>query len=510
MQLQSNGLLYAFQSKRFGSEIPNQNKPSWNPAYELKKALIWNESVNRLAPELRPVVKTFGELVRQNSGAFDYTPRYPDKIEDVKRYPLPSNPEQMKLAEDLKKRLQALGLEASLDKHYNVIGKLESNVPKGKPFYATMSTVVLTAHLDTTYEQPNEDVEPQLHPAFHGQTLVVSEHNQKGQKVVLDPAITPALQARKGHNIITASGDTLLGADAKAGVAEILEALRQLKTHNEQHPTQPLYHPNIRVVFAVDEESNLLGARGVDLNALGADFGIDLDDTDPGKINVRSFNGHNVNVDIQGKLVHSAEADQMKMANAMMLASQIAAGLPKNQLLENKTGSVKGYLCLDQMQGDFNQARLLFLARDLKDEQVRKRVAAVIRQVQNVKDSAKNTPAQIKWRVEEEYQNPSIDSQSPFVKLLQQSARAVGIQPKITEFRGCTDAAVWSERGLPTVNLGCGWQNAHQLNEWVSAQDLYQMSQYLLKILTQWPEHGPRKPAVKNFANIAWPKITTG
>lgn len=482
----------------------------------------WESQLNQLSPELRPVVKTFGELVRQNSGAIEFTPRYPQTVQEVPRYPLPSNPEQMLLAQDLVKRLQALGLETTLDAHYNVIGKLDSNLPENFPNRESLSTLALTAHLDTTYEQPNQGVMPRLHRHYNGQPLTLSPKNNKGEAVVLDPGQSPALAWRLGYDIITASGDTLLGADAKAGIAEILEALRLLQEHNRINPQKPLYHPNIRVVFAVDEETNLMGARTVDLNALGADFAIDLDDTEPGNINVRSYTGHNINVTLKGKLVHPSEAAQMKMANPMMLASSLAASLPKNQLLENKQGRMQGYISLDQLRGDLIQAQLLFLARDLKDEAVKKRVATVLSAIEKLKGQLqgkgkspfRNTPATVTWRVEEEYKNPNIASNTPFVRLLKKSAWTAQLNPKITEFRGCTDAAIWTERGLPTVNLGCGWQNAHQLTEWTSAQDLYKMSRYLLQIITDWPQHGPKKPTVLpstlRFQPIAWPKITQG
>lgn len=470
----------------------------------------WEQALAQLSPELRPVVKTFGEIARQNSGAIDFKPRYPQNIQDVPRYPLPSNPEQMALAKDLAGRLEKLGLEVSLDKHYNVIGKLKSNLTDNFPNKTAVPVLALTAHLDTTYEQPNQGVTPRLHRNYQGGKLVISERNAKGDAVVLDPAQTPALKKRIGEDIITASGDTLLGADAKAGVAEILEALRLLQAYNKARPQAPLLHPELRVVFAVDEETNLLGARTVDLNQLGADFAIDLDDNEPGNINVRSYHGHNVDVTIQGKIVHAAEAARMRMANPMMLASEVAAGLPRNQRLENKRGDMKGYISLDQISADLLQARILFLARDFSEAGVKKRVAAILKALEKVKQQSKDLPASFSWRVEEEYKNPAIPTDSPFVKLLQQSARSSGLTSKISDFRGCTDAAVWSERGLPTVNLGCGWQNAHQLTEWVSAQDLYRMSRYLLQIITDWPTQGPKKQNTVVKSDLAWPKITQG
>jgi tripeptide aminopeptidase len=480
----------------------------------------WENQLNQLSPELRPVVKTFGELVRQNSGAVEFKPRYPQTVPEIPRYPLPSTPEQMLLAQDLAKRLQTLGLEVTLDSHYNVIGKLKSNLPESFPRRDSLSTLALTAHLDTTYEQPNQGVIPQLHRHYNGQPITITKKNNKGEPVILDPGQTPALAWRLGYDIITASGDTLLGADAKAGVAEILEALRLLQEHNKAHPENPLYHPHLRILFAVDEETNLMGARTVDLNILGADFAIDLDDTEPGNINVRSYTGHNINVTIKGKIVHASEAAQMKMANPMMLASSLAASLPKNQLLENKQGQMQGYISLDQLNSDLVQAQLLFLARDLKDDAVKKRVATVLNAVEKLKKQlkgngqypAKSTPATVTWQVEEEYKNPNIASNSPFVRLLRKSALKTQLDPKITAFRGCTDAAILTERGLPTVNLGCGWQNAHQLTEWTSAQDLYKMSRYLLQIITDWPQNGPQKPSqpAPTVHPIAWPKITQG
>jgi tripeptide aminopeptidase len=471
----------------------------------------WKRQVLDLPRDLQPVVKTFGELVMQNSGAIEFKPRYPQDIRQVPNYPLPSNPEQMALATDLKKRLEKLGLQATLDEHYNVIGRLPSNLPMDFPGRKTVPVLAFTSHLDTTYEQPNQGVVPKLHRNYKGDALLIAAQNHSGKRIVLDPQENPALKSRVGHDIITASGDTLLGADAKAGVTEILESLRLIQAYNRMNPTKPLYYPEIRVAFVVDEESNLMGARTVDLKKLGADFAIDLDDTDPGRINVRSYFGHNVSVKIQARTVHTAELANMRMASPMMLAAQIATDLPKNQLLENKKGDIRGYLYLDQLKANWHEAEMLFLVRDMDEAAVKARVNRVLQSIHKVQLQAQGTPANIQWRVEEEYRNPRVDSRSPFVTHLVRSAKAAGIKPQITDFKGCTDAAVWSERGLPTVNLGSGWQNAHQLTEWVSAQELQRMSHYLLKVITDWPTQGPKISARlqggnKPFMPVSWPQ----
>jgi tripeptide aminopeptidase len=477
-------------------------KTAPDPAAQKKAA--WQQAVQALPADLQPVVKTFGELVMQDSGAVQFFPRYPEQIEAVPRFPRPSHPSQEALARDLARRLQALGLQVTLDRHFNVIGTLPSNVPPSHPRAKGLPTVAIKAHLDTTYEQPNQNVLPRLHRRFNGQPIRLTD------QAVLDPATSPTLKQYVGEDLITSDGTTLLGADAKAGVAAILEALRLIQASRQPHPT-------IKAVFTVDEESNLLGARTLDLNQLGADVALDLDDTQPGKINVRSYHGHNVEVTITARMVHTAEAASMGQANAMMLASRIAAALPKNQLMEHKRGQqMKGYLYLDQLEANWQKARMLFLVRDVDEAAVRRRVQTVLKAVENVQQSLGNAPAQIRWRVEEEYANPNLNSKSGFVQHLVRSARAEGLTPKISTFQGCTDAAVWSQRGLPTVILGCGWQNAHQLTEWVSAQDLQRTARHLVRLLTDWPERGPLRselgtppPPPGGYLPLGWPRVTT-
>ncbi len=476
------------------------------------KKRYWSEQVSRLSPEFQPIAKTFGELAMQDSGAIEFNPRYPNNVKQVPRFPLPSNPAQMKLSLDLKKRLNRLGLQVDIDAHYNVIGKLPTNLPKSFLGRERIPVLALKAHLDTTYEQPNQGVIPKIHYRYQGQPLEISSKNNKGEKVLLDPETSPALKRRVGEDVITASGNTLLGADAKAGVAEILEALSVLQDYNNQHPTKPLYHPDLRVVFTVDEETNLLGARTIDLKRLGADYAIDLDDTEPGQINVRSYFGQNINIKIRARMVHAAEAANIRLANPMMLAAQLVSSLPKKQLLENKTGQMQGYLFLDQMKTNLHEAEILILARDFNEAGVQRKVKQVIDAVEKLQQQIQGAPAEIQWRVESEYRNPKIDTRSVFTRHLVQSAKNAGIKPKITGFRGCSDAAIWSERGLPTINIGCGWQNAHQLTEWVSVQDLYRMSRYLLKIITDWPTNGPKitlqQKRQQLFQPLAWPKVS--
>jgi tripeptide aminopeptidase len=336
--------------------------------------------------------------------------------------------------------------------------------------------VGLIAHVDTTPDVPGGGVEPIVHEAWEGEPIVLPGDDHQ----VLDRADLPELAARVGHDIVTSDGTTLLGADDKAGIAEIMAAVAYLARHPER-PRAP-----IRVAFTVDEEVGR-GAEDFDVASFGADVAYTLDGSGLGDLEVETFSAASVRVTIRGHSVHPGTA-KGKLVNAVKLAAALVESLPGDRLSPETTEEREGYVHPHRIAGGTEEAVVDFIARDHDD-------AALEGHVQLLHDLAdevgrKEPRARVEVEVRESYRNmrPYIDENPRVVEAALEAIRRAGVEPRLAITRGGTDGAVLSAQGLPTPNLFTGGQEYHSVREWASVQDMAAAAATIVELATVWAE----------------------
>ncbi len=378
---------------------------------------------------------------------------------------VPTTPGQEKMAKELVDLLKSYGLQA----RYNpasgyCISKVPGNVddPRVTPFG-------IVAHVDTA-AFPADHVQPQVHRHYDGQKLVLD----KAGKRVLDPAQFPALKKLKGQTLITASGDTLLGVDDKAGVVGLLGAVRYLLAHPE------VKHGDVYLGFGPDEEIGLGGQRFDPKDFSGAEFAYTLDNGQPGELQYETFNAAAAHVHIKGTLVHPGNAYGL-MVDATKLMNDFLSRLPADQSPEQTKGK-EGYYMVVSAQSEVDHADVVLIIRDFdwKKFQARERF------IQDVVAKLNKKYGGQRFEVEEhrEYLNiANFVQKKPYVVNLAMDAyRKVGLKPQPKPFRGGTDGNFISEKGIPTPNLFNGGGNYHGPYEYVTVEQLDKLAQTLVAI----------------------------
>jgi tripeptide aminopeptidase len=287
-----------------------------------------------------------------------------------------------------------------------------------------------------------------------------------------------------GHDLVTASGKTLLGADDKAGVAIILSLAEHLLGHPE------IERGPVHAAFVPDEEIGLRGAANLDLRALGANVAYTLDGHGVGEVVWECFSGDAAVVTIQGIATHPGEARKHRMVNAVHLAGKLLAALPREFTSPETTEMYQGYLHPLGIEGNAASVKIQFLLRDFTDAGLadkRRRLAGLCRGIQATEPRAK-----IRCEFTPSYRNmaKSLQQDRRPVDLALAAMRRVGVEPVCLPIRGATDGTRLSERGLPTPNLSCGEHNPHGPLEWVTRQDLEVCAQACLELVRLWAEQG--------------------
>ena len=381
----------------------------------------------------------------------------------------PSTSKQLDLSRLLVQELHAAGLEdAALNGSYSVVATLSGNVDA--------PAVGLIAHVDTTPEVAGAGVDPIVHEAWNGEPIVLPGDPRQ----VLDPAELEALAARVGHDIVTSDGTTLLGADDKAGIAEILAAVAYLARHPER-PRAP-----IRVAFTVDEEVGR-GTEGFDLEAFGAAVAYTLDGSDLGELEVETFSAKSVRVTIHGHSVHPGTS-KGKLVNAVKLAAQLVASLPGDRLSPETTEGREGFVHPVRISGGAEEAVVDFIARDHDDELLEAHVELIRELALSV--GSHEPRARIEIEARDTYRNmrPFIDENPRVVDAALEAIRRAGVEPRLAITRGGTDGAVLSSQGLPTPNLFTGGQEYHSVREWASVQDMAAAAATIVELAGVWAE----------------------
>jgi tripeptide aminopeptidase len=380
----------------------------------------------------------------------------------------PSTEKQLDLSRLLVDELQALGLDAELTEGANVFSGLSGE--EGMP------VVGLIAHVDTSPDVAGGGISPIVHEAWDGTRIELPGDGRQ----VLDPELLPELAARVGHDIVTSDGTTLLGADDKAGVAEIMAAVAYLA----RHPERP--RCNIRIAFTVDEEVGR-GAEGFDLAGFGADVAYTLDGTGLGDLEIETFSAKSMRVTIRGLSVHPGSA-KGKLVNAVKLAAELVASLPPDRLSPETTEEREGYVHPHRISGGVEETIVDFIIRD-HDDDLLEQHTELLRELAG-RLTEREPRARVEIEVLDSYRNMRrfIEGTPQVVENALEAIRRAGVEPRLAITRGGTDGAVLSAVGLPTPNLFTGGQEYHSVREWASVQDMAAAAATVVELAGVWAE----------------------
>lgn len=377
----------------------------------------------------------------------------------------PSTPGQLTLARMLVEELKAIGMqEVTMDSNGYVMATLPANTDKEIP------TIGFLAHIDTATDFTGAGVKPQIVEQYDGQDIVLNE----AQRIVLSPRDFPELSGYKGHTLITTDGTTLLGADDKAGIAEIMTAMAYLIRHPE------LKHGRIRIAFTPDEEIGR-GPHKFDVAAFDAVYAYTMDGGPLGELQYESFNAAGARVTCKGKNVHPGTA-KGKMVNAAKIAMELHGMLPADETPEQTEGH-EGFFHLSSVSGDVEQAELRYLIRDHDRDRFKERKSELTRIVEELR--AKYGEERIELEINDQYFNmkEKIEPVREVVDIAKQALENLGIQPIIEPIRGGTDGSQLSYMGLPTPNIFTGGENYHGRYEYVSADNMVQAVNTIIEII---------------------------
>ncbi|HUA48421.1 MAG TPA: peptidase T [Solirubrobacteraceae bacterium] len=388
----------------------------------------------------------------------------------------PSTPGQLELGRVLVAELREAGLDdARLDDNGYVLATLAATTGHGDG--AGGRAIGLIAHVDTSPDAPGHGVEPILHREYDGGVIELPR-----QGTVLDPARMPELQEKAGQDIVTSSGDTLLGADDKAGVAEIMAGVAHLAAHPE------LPRPTLRIAFTPDEEIGE-GATLFDIGGFGARCAYTLDGSDLGELQDETFSALEAVVTVRGVEVHPGQATG-KMVNALRLAARIVAALPSDTLTPETTAEREGFIHPHRITGDAARAEVRFILRDFDDEALERHRALLEQTAREIVEAEPR--ARLEFNVREQYRNMRrfLSDAPRVVDAAEAAIRAEGIEPIRKPIRGGTDGSRLSEMGLPTPNIFTGGHEYHSVREWASVQDMAAAAAVVVRLAEVWSRDG--------------------
>jgi tripeptide aminopeptidase len=383
----------------------------------------------------------------------------------------PSTVKQLDLAKKLRQELMDIGLsDAIVNEHGYVLATLMSNQT------GPMPTVALIAHMDTSPDVTGAGVDPIINKEYDGTDIFLS----LDRKVVLKIEENPALKEKVGNIIITTDGTTLLGADDKAGVAEIMSAINYLS----DHPALP--RPRIRIVFTPDEEVGH-GTDKLTIDEIGADFGYTVDGETAGEIDDETFCADMVNIRVCGINVHPGKA-RGKMVNAIKIAAEILERFPRDSLSPETTEGQEGYIHPHFMSGTVEESNVTVLIRDFKEEGLKDKEDFILSLV--VEARRRHPKATIFFDVEKSYRNMKavLDRHPAVVETAEEAIRLSGLVPVRASIRGGTDGARLSYMGLPTPNLFTGGYNFHSRYEWIALEDMEKAAEVIVRLMGLWAE----------------------
>jgi tripeptide aminopeptidase len=384
----------------------------------------------------------------------------------------PSTPGQFDLLRLLVDELRAIGVEdAEMDEHGYVFGTIPATSPK-----SDVPVIGLLAHVDTSPEMPGAGVKPVIHENYQGQDLVLPD--DPSAKITL--ADNPHLEEQMGHDIITASGTTLLGADNKAGVAEIMAATEYLMAHPE------IPHGVIRVGFTPDEEIGQ-GARYFDVERFGARCAYTLDGETLGQLETETFSADAMTVTFQGFNTHPGFA-KGRMINAIKLAADFVYRLPGDTLSPETTDGYEGFVHPYVVDASVERTAVKLLIRDFNTPGLHEKEALVERLANET--VADHPGSSVTCKVDESYRNMKevLDRHPDVVANARESIERAGLEVRSHPVRGGTDGSKLSFMGLPTPNIFAGEHNFHSRYEWISTRDMHKAVEVIIELCKVWEE----------------------
>lgn len=381
----------------------------------------------------------------------------------------PSTPRQLALAEGLVRQMQEMGIaDAHVDADGYVYGTIPANCEKDIPVYG------LIAHMDTAPDAPGENIRARVTGPYTGGDVVLNEEKH----IVLSPEEYPQLKNAVGKRLIVTDGTTLLGADDKAGVAEIMAAVETMIEKNVKHG-------EVRVIFTTDEEIGN-GVDGLDVQELGCDYGYTVDGGPLGEIEFENFNAASAVLTVHGVGVHPGSAKNV-MINAATAAMAFHAMLPEDEVPE-KTDGYEGFFHLTEMSGSVTEATLRYIIRDHDRERFEEKKALFADCAARLDEIYGDGTAEA--QINDSYYNmkEKILPHFHLIERAENAFRANGVEPQCVPIRGGTDGARLSWDGLPCPNLSTGGYNYHGVREWIPADSLEAMTNVLVTLTESFAE----------------------
>jgi len=379
----------------------------------------------------------------------------------------PSTLKQLDLSKVLVQELKEMGLsDVELDEFGYVYATIPATTSK-----KNVPVICFCAHVDTAPDASGTGVKPIIHSNYQGQDIVLPDDTS----VVIRMTDYPYLKDKIGHDIITASGLTLLGGDDKAGVAEIMDAAYQLINNPS------IKHGKIRLLFTPDEEIGR-GVDKVDIKKLGADFGYTLDGGPIGTLEDETFSADGAVITIQGVAAHPGYA-KGKMENAVKIASDIVSALPKHRLTPETTQKKQGFIHPVKIEGGLENAKITFILRDFEEDLLKEK-SEILRKVMD-KVLLRYPHSSAKLEVFEQYRNMKqiVSGRPEIIEYAKEAIKRSGLKPQLGSIRGGTDGSRLSFMGLPCPNLFAGEMAIHSRQEFVTVQDMQKAVETIINIV---------------------------
>ncbi|PCK18911.1 peptidase T [Bacillus pumilus] len=393
-----------------------------------------------------------------------------DTQSDAEKESCPSTEGQLNLARQLVEEMKSIGIqEVTMDENGYVMGTIPSNTDKEVP------TIGFLAHIDTATDFTGKNVKPQLHENYQGGDITLNENLH----IVLSPTQFPNLQKYQGHTLITTDGTTLLGADNKAGIAEIMTAMHYLIQHPE------IKHGKIRVAFTPDEEIGR-GPHKFDVHAFGASYAYTIDGGPLGELQYESFNAAGAKVSIKGNNVHPGTAKD-KMVSAAKIGMLFHNKLPSDESPEYTEG-YEGFFHLTKFVGEVEEAELQYIIRDFDKEKFNNRKALFEKIAHDLK--AVYGEKSITLSIQDQYYNmrEKIEPVKHIVDIAYEAMENRSVAPVIEPIRGGTDGSQLSYKGLPTPNIFTGGENFHGKYEFISVENMVKATEVIVEIARLFEE----------------------
>jgi tripeptide aminopeptidase len=394
-----------------------------------------------------------------------------DTQSDPKNLETPSTAKQKNLSAILAEELQAMGIaDAHMDEYGYVYATIPSNTGKQVP------VICFCSHVDTAPDCSGTGVKPILHSNYDGTDITLPDDTTQ----VLSPNEFEYLKEHKGSDIITASGNTLLGADDKAGVSEIMDMANYLMQHPE------VKHGTIKILFTPDEEVGR-GTAKLDMEKLGAQYGYTLDGGEEATLEDETFSADGAIITVHGVIAHPGYAKGY-LVNALKIAGEILAALPANEFSPETTEGREGFVHPVRVEGLAEKATIEFIVRDFTREGLR----ANAERLQSIAEEVlkKHPKARMEFKMQEQYRNMKevLDQHPHVVSYAEEAYQRSGLKVRKQSIRGGTDGSRLSFMGLPCPNLFTGMQGIHSKKEWIGVKDMKKAVEVLVNLVQVWEQ----------------------